>query len=160
MDGLIVRRFNQEDADELAFMIADTLRLINGKDYSEEFIEKTIEELTPNELIARSEWMHLYVVLLDEKIVGCGGIGAYWGSETESSLFNIFVSACHQGQGIGRKIIETLEKDEYFLRAKRIEIPASITALKFYQKMGYTFKNNIDKIDEEQLYRLEKYKEV
>ncbi|CUW06358.1 hypothetical protein PB1A_1203 [Leuconostoc inhae] len=47
--------------------------------------------------------------------------------------------------------------DEYFLRASRIEIPASKTALHFYQKMGYGFKNGIDKLDSEELYRLEKF---
>jgi len=47
--------------------------------------------------------------------------------------------------------------DEYFLRASRIEIPASKTALPFYQKMGYDFKNGIDEIDSEELYRLEKF---
>ena len=155
-----IRRFRNEDAIELSDMIKETLLLVNSKDYSMEFIQKTIEELSPEEMISRSQWMNLYVVLINHKIVGCGGIGAYWGSETESSLFNIFVSASHQGQGIGRKIIETLEKDEYFIRANRIEIPASITALNFYKKMGYTFKNNIDEIDEEQLYRLEKFREV
>ena len=55
-------------------------------------------------------------------------------------------------------IIETLESDEYFLRAKRVEIPASITACEFYKKFGYTYKNGIDKIDEEQLFRLEKFR--
>jgi len=54
-------------------------------------------------------------------------------------------------------IINTLEMDEYFLRASRIEIPASKTALPFYQKMGYDFKNGIDEIDSEELYRLEKF---
>lgn len=54
-------------------------------------------------------------------------------------------------------IINTLEMDEYFLRASRIEIPASKTALHFYQKMGYGFKNGIDKLDSEELYRLEKF---
>lgn len=63
----------------------------------------------------------------------------------------------YQGQGIGRQIIQTLEQDIFFKRAKRIEIPASITGLKFYQKMGYSFKNGIDTIDDEGLYRLEKF---
>lgn len=53
--------------------------------------------------------------------------------------------------------MKKLESDEYFLRADRIEIPASITALSFYQKMGYDFKNGVDYIDEEGLYRLEKF---
>lgn len=155
---MIVRKFRNEDAVELSNMIRETLMLVNSKDYSMEFIQKTMDELSPEEMISRSLWMNLYVVLLEGKIVGCGGIGAYWGSETESSLFNIFVSAHHQGQGIGRKIIETLENDEYFLRAKRVEIPASKTALAFYKKMGYSFKNGNDQMDDEQLYRLEKYR--
>ena len=38
----------------------------------------------------------------------------------------------------------------------RIEIPASITGLPFYLKMGYSYKNGIAEPDEERLYRLEK----
>lgn len=60
--------------------------------------------------------------------------------------------------GIGRKIVETLEGDEYFLRAERIEIPASVTARGFYQKMGYGYKGGAAVLDEEQLYRMEKYR--
>ena len=60
--------------------------------------------------------------------------------------------------GVGRLIIETLEKDEFFLRAKRVEIPASITATPFYLKMGYNYKNGITLPDEEGLLRLEKYR--
>jgi hypothetical protein len=52
--------------------------------------------------------------------------------------------------------METLEKDEFFLRAKRIEIPASITACEFYKKFGYTYKNGVSVPDDEQLFRLEK----
>jgi hypothetical protein len=51
---------------------------------------------------------------------------------------------------------QPIGKDAFALRARRIEIPASITGLPFYQKMGYSFKNGNDQIDEEQLYRLEK----
>lgn len=43
------------------------------------------------------------------------------------------------------------------LRAKRIEIPASITATPFYIKMGYNYKNGIDTPDDEGLLRLEKF---
>lgn len=82
----------------------------------------------------------------------------YWGSTNESILLTIFVLPDYQGKGIGKQIIETLEQDEYFLRAKRIEIPASITAVKFYKKMGYDYKNGIAGMDEEQLYRLEKFR--
>ncbi len=153
-----IRRFQNEDANELADVIAKTLRTTNIKDYSLEYIENDISFLTAEKLIERSSWMNIYVVCDDNKIIGCGAIGSYWGKEDESSLFTIFVLPEYQGKGIGRKIIETLEQDEYFLRAKRIEIPASITAVEFYRKMGYEFKNGIAEVDDEQLYRLEKFR--
>ena len=155
---MIIRRFQNEDANELADVIAKTLRTSNIKDYSLEYIENDISLLTAEKLIERSSWMNIYVVCDDNKIIGCGAIGSYWGKEDESSLFTIFVLPEYQGKGIGRKIIETLEQDEYFLRAKRIEIPASITAVEFYRKMGYEFKNGIAEVDDEQLYRLEKFR--
>ena len=42
-------------------------------------------------------------------------------------------------------------------RVSRIEIPASITACQFYRKFGYDYKNGINKVDDEGLYRLEKF---
>jgi ribosomal protein S18 acetylase RimI-like enzyme len=154
----MIRRFKESDAKEVSDLIARTLREVNIKDYSMEYIENDIKRLTPEYLINRSQWTHSYVVCADNKLVGCGSIGPYWGSKEESSLFTIFVLPEYQGRGIGRNIIETLEVDEYFLRAKRIEIPASITACEFYRKFGYDYKNGFDKVDDEQLYRLEKFR--
>ena len=106
-----------------------------------------------------SKW-HLTEILaqveLDGSIIGCGAIGPFWGKEDESSLFTIFVLPEHQGKGVGRLIINTLEKDEFFQRAKRVEIPASITGVPFYLKMGYNYKDGITDPDEEHLIRLEK----
>lgn len=153
-----IRRFQDGDADEISELIIKTLRTTNIKDYSAEYIENDVKMFTPNSVIERAGWTHFYVIIDNESIVGCGAIGPYWGKEDESSLFNIFVLPEYQGKGVGRKIMETLEKDEYFLRAKRIEIPASITACEFYKKMGYTYKNGIDVVDEEQLFRLEKFR--
>ena len=153
-----IRRFQTGDADEVSALIATTLRTTNIKDYSSEDIENELEILQPNNILERAKYTHFYVVCDDNKLVGCGAIGPYWDKEDESSLFTIFVLPEYQGKGIGKKIIETLEQDEYFLRAKRIEIPASITGTPFYRKMGYDYKNGISTPDEEGLLRLEKYR--
>lgn len=153
-----VRKFSNSDADEVSALIIKTLRTTNIKDYSEEFIENDVKMFSPEGVIQRASWTHFYVICDGDTIVGCGAIGPYWGKEDESSLFNIFVLPEYQGKGVGRKIIETLEQDEFFLRAKRVEIPASITACDFYRKLGYTYKNGIDVVDEEQLFRLEKFR--
>lgn len=153
-----VRKFSNSDADEVSALIIKTLRTTNIKDYSEEFIENDVKMFSPEGVIERASWTHFYVICDGDIIVGCGAIGPYWGKEDESSLFNIFVLPEYQGKGVGRKIIETLEQDEFFLRAKRVEIPASITACDFYRKLGYVYKNGVDVVDEEQLFRLEKFR--
>lgn len=153
-----IRLFKIEDAIETAQVIAETLRVSNSQDYSSEYIEANIASHPAEVLIARANEGHMYVVCDNSRIVGCGAIAGYWGSLTESILLTIFVLPDYQGKGIGRRIIETLEQDEYFLRAKRVEIPASITAVEFYKKMGYDYKNGIAEIDDEQVYRLEKFR--
>lgn len=158
MVEIIARSFQKEDAAEVSALITKTLRITNSKDYSPEYIEKNVAQFTPEKVTERASWTHFYVFCDGDKIVGCGAVGPYWGSETESSLFNIFVLPEYQGNGVGRRIIETLEADEYALRAKRIEIPASITACDFYRRLGYDYKNGTDTLDAEQLYRLEKFR--
>lgn len=153
-----IRMFKQEDAEELEQVIAETLRVSNSQDYAKEYIEANIVSHSADVLIERAKQGHMYVVCDEMQIVGCGAIAGYWGSQTESILLTIFVLPDYQGKGIGKQIIDTLERDEYFLGAKRIEIPASITAVEFYRKMGYDYKNGIVEIDEEQVYRLEKFR--
>lgn len=155
---MIIRRFENKDTKEVSDLIIKTLRTTNIKDYSVEYIEKDVKVLQPKDILDKAKWMNIYVVCDDEKIIGCGAIGPYWGKEDESSLFTIFVLPEYQNKGIGKNIIQTLEKDELFLRAKRIEIPASITGTPFYLKMGYSYKNGVTTSDEEGLLRLEKYR--
>ena len=154
---MFIRRFCTEDAKEVSDLIIRTMRITNTRDYPVEMMEELITHQQPEDVLKRASWTHYYVAEEDGKIIGCGAIGPYWDKEDESSLFSIFVLPECQGQGIGRAIVETLEKDDYALRAKRIEIPASITALKFYRKLGYEYKNGVAALDSERLYRLEKH---
>ena len=100
----------------------------------------------------------MYVAVSDDgRVAGTGTIAPFRGSKTESILLTIYVLPDQIGHGIGTAIIHALEGDQYALRAKRIEIPSSITAVNFYRKMGYGFKDSY-KPDEEGLVRMEKRK--
>ena len=151
-----IRRFEESDAAAVSELIRTTLQTSNAQDYPAEMIDALVTRETPEYILERASWTHFYVVEDDSRIIACGAIGPYWDKQDESALFTIFVHPDHQGKGIGRAIMETLEKDEFALRAKRIEIPASITGLPFYQKMGYSFKNGNAELNDERLYRLEK----
>lgn len=138
-----IRRFQPKDATETAEVITRTLKISNSRDYPKEYIEANIVSHSADILIERAKEGRMYVVCDDSHIIGCGAIAGYWGSTTESILLTIFVLPDYQGKGIGTKIIETLEHDEYFLRAKRIEIPASITAVEFAEKWGMIIKTEL-----------------
>ena len=88
-------------------------------------------------IIERASWTHFYVFRDEETIIATGAIGPYWDSLTESS-FHYFVLSEYQGRGIGKLIINTLEDDEFYKRASRIEIPASITAVPFIRSLAIT----------------------
>lgn len=156
---MIIRRFEETDAQAVSDLIVHTLRTSNSRDYSPEYIENDVAHLQPADILGRAAGQHFYVAEADGRIVGCGAIGSYWGKADESSLFTVFVLPEYQGKGIGRKIIETLEQDEYFLRARRVEIPASVTGTPFYLKMGYSYKNGVTEPDGEGLLRLEKWRQ-
>lgn len=158
MQDITIRKFETKDAEAVSALIAKTMRTTNIDDYPADIIESVVNRLTPDNIIQRASWMHFYVVCDCDTIIGCGAIGSYWGKLDESSLFNIFVLPEYQGKSIGRKIIETLEHDVYFLRAKRIEIPSSITASEFYKKLGYDYKNGVKIIDEENHIPMEKFR--
>lgn len=135
-----IRRFRETDADAVAAVVAETVRVSNSRDYPPEYISELVKTHSAEVLRKRAQEGHMYVACDGDTIVGTGTIAPYWGSETESILLTIFVLPEYQGKGIGRAIIEALEQDEFAKRAQRIEIPASLTAVQFYRHLGYDYK--------------------
>lgn len=160
MENLCIRRFKNEDAAKVSELVRRNSLEVNIKDYPKEEMEGLAKIYNEDKVLFVSGYAHMYVVCVEEEVVGVGAISSFWGKEDESILLTIFVKPELHGNGIGRKIIETLEKDEYFLRARRIEIPASITGCEFYRKFGYDFKNGIRELDDEGSIRLEKFREI
>lgn len=158
--GITIRRFKETDAENISRLVRRNMLEVNSKDYGLEAMQKLAEEYNAGKILQTAGYAHMYVFEWKEQIVGVGAISSFWGSETESILLTIFVLPELHGKGIGKIIIDTLEKDELFTRASRIEIPASITATDFYRKFGYDYKNGIKELDDEGHFRLEKFREV
>ena len=123
------RRYKDGDAPAICKIIREDILSENINDYTKKEIEDLISEQNEELIERRAKVFHVYVFTSKEKIIGVGMIGPYWDSLTESSFFTIFIDPLYKGKGLGRKIIETLEEDEYYKRASRVEIPASITAV-------------------------------
>ena len=127
-------------------------------DYPADEMERLVESYSAEKIRTLASSAHTYVACDGDIVIGTGSITGYWSSETESVLLTIFVLPEYQRKGIGSRIVQALESDGYFLRANRIEIPASITACEFYIKMGYCFKGSKKKLDDEGQYKMEKFR--
>lgn len=152
-----IRRFEMNDAEQVSKLIGRNFIEINSKDYPLEEMQEKALLFSPEKVKDRADKGHMYVVCDGDLIVGTGTISDFWGSSTESILLTIFVLPEYHGKGIGREIIKTLENDELFVRAERIEVCASITACEFYEKCGYYYKDGIKVLDKEAHYRMEKH---
>lgn len=155
---ITARPWEEKDTKAAVSLIHRNFREVNSKDYSEETIKKLLASHDEAWFRNLASFSHVFTFWAREQLGGVGSIAGYWGSVTESILLTVFVLPELHGQGLGRYIIQTLEQDPFFLRAKRVEIPASVTAVDFYRKMGYGYKDGFPGLDEEQHYRLEKFK--
>ena len=164
MNNINVRRYRYGDAKGAYEVLKKDVLTENIKDYPIEEIQKIINTHGEEVFEERSKVFHSYVFTDNDKIVGIGMIGPYWDSLTDSCLFTIFRDPDYARMGLGRKIMETLEQDEYFKRADRVEIPASITAVEFYKHFGYGFKRTNKElghiVSDEYMYRMEKYPKI
>jgi N-acetylglutamate synthase-like GNAT family acetyltransferase len=139
-----IKLFSENMAPCVSKMIEKSIKMsLFATFYPQSTILQTIENTSAEKIIESAEKTHFYVIEDKNEIVACGGIGPYSENGDESLLYNIFVTPESQGKGYGKKIIETLENDEYFKKAKKTRVRAAISAIPFYRKMGYEFKDGI-----------------
>ena len=156
----IIRRLRDEDADVVSKLVCRNFLEVNIKDYPLAEMEQLASVFNREKILDMNKWAHSYVACVEGVVVGCGSIAQYWGKIDESILLTIFVLPELHGRGIGTQIIKALEADDLFLKAKRIEIPSSITARDFYRKLGYDYKGGVMELNDEKQYRLEKFNSV
>ena len=132
----------KEDCVALAKMVQETCRESFKFFYPQSWIEYTINRQTPQRFWEKAQTMHFYVAKIGKQIVGCAGISPYFDKADECVIVSFFVSKKFHGKGIGTQLLKHLEKDEIYVRSKRVEVASSLNALPFYIKNGFHYKNN------------------
>ena len=128
---MIIRQFRDMDADVVADIIKKNLIEVNSKHYPQFVIDHMLEINTPSRLIeiARNRLV-LVAVELDEVIGTANFSENYFGS--------VFVHPDHHGKHVGAKLMESLEDLAKKNGASEVRLHASINAIGFYEKQGYT----------------------
>lgn len=99
-----------------------------------------------------------YLVLEAESIVGFVAIEHQYKGEAVTKIHKIYLLPQTQGKGIGKKVIEAVEKLalEQHSKALSLNVNRFNTALHFYQKMGFQMMEEVN-IDIGNGYLMEDY---
>ncbi|QIK57430.1 GNAT family N-acetyltransferase [Erysipelothrix sp. HDW6A] len=152
-----VRRFSQGDEETLVQVIRENLTQINQHDYGIESMNELAVSFTPQKILRQSLLGNMYVGVDDDtnEVIACVTIAPFFESKTESILLSFFVDVRYHRKGIGRLLFNAIKNDSYYLRARRIEVPSSLYAEKFYLKLGFEYKNKIRSLDSQNYVRME-----
>jgi GNAT superfamily N-acetyltransferase len=152
-----IRRINRNEIDSAVKMIHKVCQESFPLYYPQEFVDGIINDLSIKNIKRRTKECHFYVAVDDnEKIIGSGAISYFWENPKDSIILTIFVDTELQNQGIGRKIIETLERDEIYKNTGKTYVLSSIPGLPVYRHLGYEFEDNKVCMDTQGHFRLVK----
>lgn len=154
-----IKEYEEKYADEISNIITRNLLEVNVKDYGLEFSKKHAEEFTVNKI--RENFKNrakVYVALENSNIIGTAGIDKSWYNDNgEYWILSVFVKPENHSEGIGKSLIYKLEEYAKEINARKLVVPASITACGFYHKLGYEYANGKKELNENRMYIMEKY---
>lgn len=153
-----IELFQDTQAEAVSHLIRRNLREVNSRDYSETFINDLVAYFSPEMLLRKSREQHIFVAIDDEEnVIGTAGL-VNGGSMVAPNYYcvAVFVLPEWHRKGIGTRLMEVVEAFARTCDASRITVPAAVSAIGFYQKMGYSFKDGIDAPDERGEYRMVK----
>jgi GNAT superfamily N-acetyltransferase len=125
-----IRKFIPEDAKELSTVMRAAVRISNSDDYPPKVIQILCDAYSPEKLLRSARRCHLFVAGEGEKIVGTITL-------MQNRISRMFVDPKQQRKGIGKKLIQHVERFARKLGLKELKVRASLTAFEFYQKCGY-----------------------
>ncbi|MBK5529728.1 GNAT family N-acetyltransferase [Pseudomonas sp. TH08] len=125
-----IRLASDFDAQAISQVIVATLRESNAHDYSPEIIGQVEKSFSPAAILQLLNQRRVFVATIDQHVVATASLD-------RDVVRSVFVAPCHQGAGIGKKLMETLESIAIKEGLQRLRVPSSITAEAFYASFGF-----------------------
>jgi GNAT superfamily N-acetyltransferase len=130
-------KFTAEHADELAQLISRTLRLCNTQDYGAERIEAMIARHTATGLLELNRRRCILLAREGGRIIGTASLERNW-------VYAVFVDPDRQRHGVGTFLMQELEKIARDSAISRLGVYSSVSAVKFYERVGFAIEAKTD----------------
>jgi putative acetyltransferase len=127
-----LRPYRPDDAPALLALFKDTIRRVNSRDYPPDQIEAWASDtIDPAIWARRFTGRFVPVAEANGQPVGFGEL------EADGHIDRFYVSADHQGRGVGRALMTAVLTEAARLGQTRLFSEVSITARPFFEAFGF-----------------------
>jgi GNAT superfamily N-acetyltransferase len=134
---ITIRGFESSDASNVSQLIIDNLMLVNSRDYGKEAATQLTRFYSPQLLLEYAQKGNMFVAVEHSMILGTAALD-------QDRVRNVFVRIDHHQQGIGKILMQHIEDIARQQSKSRLSLRASVSAVVFYQKLGYTIVEEIE----------------
>ncbi|WP_024681525.1 GNAT family N-acetyltransferase [Pseudomonas syringae] len=126
----VIRNAVSTDAPAISALVVTTLRESNAQDYSPDIIRQVQQSFSPSAILHFLTCRQVYVASVDDDVVATASLD-------QDTVRSVFVDPAHQGRGMGRRLMATLEAIAARNGVELLRVPSSITAEGFYLSLGF-----------------------
>ena len=126
----VIRKAEHRDAPTIILLIEAALRVSNAQDYPPDIIDQVVRCFSPAAMLRFLTLRRVYVACIEDRVVATASLDA-------SVVRSVFVNPLYQRQGIGCRLMSTIESVAAQAGLERLRVPSSITAQGFYLALGF-----------------------
>ena len=143
MDNIKIRKTKINDAGNISSLVINTIKKINSKHSNSNQISVWIKRnniINLEKKLSDKERENFVSILNDKtgKIVG-------YATMSKNKILNLYVDASLTGKGIGKTLLNHMEKNAEKKGYKTTILDSTLAAFNFYKKNGYNEVKNIYK---------------
>jgi GNAT superfamily N-acetyltransferase len=128
--GLRIRKFRKGDAKEVSRLKISSQMEILKDYYPPNVVEFFCRKNTPKYVLDKSKEIELFVAVEKGKIIGVNGL-------KKNAVRSFYVLPSFIRKGVGRKLMENVEKIAIKRGIKKLIVHSSLYAEGFYRKCGF-----------------------
>lgn len=138
---MLIRRYREGEEEAIWEIVFQATRVSNARDYHEDLIERWAPlEKDMKEWRARLGVQNPFVAEIDTHLVGLAEL------EDEGFIEYFYVHPDHQGKGVGKALMETVENEARERGFDRLTANVSVTARTFFEERGFEVRESFHKV--------------
>ncbi|QCF27156.1 GNAT family N-acetyltransferase [Hydrocarboniclastica marina] len=125
-----IRNAQPADAGDISRVIIAALRQTNGQDYPQDIIQRIEKSFSPDGISRLMSERKVFVAVIGGDVVGTASLDG-------QVVRSVFVAPGKQKQGIGKRLMDAVERAARDAGMQILSVPSSITAEAFYARLGF-----------------------